>query len=268
MKHQRSGTRGGMRLGMLPGALLGMLLAIVPSARAAAQGAGDLMAQANAEYDARNVSAALRDYEKVLASDPHNYEALWKASRAGVDLGEFDSNESERNAYFKTATQRGRLAVQVDPGDAEGHFVLARALGREAQTLGPRDRVKYAKEILGEAQSCLKANPTHAGCDHVLGVWNAEVMRLNGITRMIARNFLGGQVFGQASWSNAERYMVESVKNDPRRVVHRLDLARVYRDEGKTAAARTQYQAVLSGELIDYNDPHYKEQAAAELKAL
>lgn len=251
-----------------------MLAAIVaamlsmPSARVSAQGGADLMAQANAEYDARNVPAALRDYEKVLASDPRNYDALWRASRADVDLGEFDTNESERNAYFKTAGDRARLAVQVNPNDAEGHFSLARALGREAQTLGPRDRVKYAKEILGQAQECLRLNPTHAGCDHVLGVWNAEVMRLSGITRMIARNFLGGQVFGQASWTNAEKYMVESVKNDPRRVVHRLDLARVYRDEGKTAQARAQYQAVLSGETIDYNDPHYKEQAAAELKDL
>lgn len=242
-------------------------LAFLP-VRVLAQSAGDLMTQANAEYDARNVSAALRDYDRVLAADPRNYEALWRASRAGVDLGEFDASESERNAYFKTATERARLAVQVNPNDAEGHFSLARALGREAQTLGPRDRVKYAKEIRAQALECLRLNASHAGCDHVLGVWNAEVMRLNGFTRMVARNFLGGQVFSEASWPNAERYMVESVKNDPRRVVHRLDLARIYRDEGKVAQARAQYQAVVSGETIDYNDPHYKEQAAAELKAL
>lgn len=254
------------RVGILA-SVVAVLLAM-PAARVGAQGVGDLMAQANSAYDARNVAASLRDYEKVLASDPRNYEALWRASRAGVDLGEFDPNASERNVYFKTAADRARLAVQVNPNDAEGHFALARAVGREAQTLGPRDRVKYAKEVLGQAQECLRLNPTHAGCDHVLGVWNAEVMRLNGITRMIARNFLGGQVFSQASWQNAERYMVESIKNDPRRVVHRLDLARIYRDEGKTAQARAQYQTVLSGETIDYNDPHYKEQAAAELKAL
>ena len=249
-------------------ALLSAALLALPSARAMGQSVGDLMTQANAEYDARNASAALRDYDKVLSSDPRNYEALWRASRAAVDLGEFDANEAERNTYFKTASERARLAVQVNPNDAEGHFSLARALGREAQTLGPRDRVKYAKEIRAQAQECLRLNPTHAGCDHVMGVWNAEVMRLNGFTRMIARNFLGGAVFSEASWPNAERYMVESVKNDPRRVVHRLDLARVYRDEGKTAQARTQYQAVLSGETIDYNDPHYKEQAASELKKL
>lgn len=256
MKHHTTGRRV---------AIAAMLLL---AGRTQAQGAGDLLTQADAEYNARSVPAALRDYEQVLTSDAHNYEALWRASRAGVDLGEFDSNERERAAYFRTAVERARAAVRANADDAEGHFALARALGREAQTLGPRDRVKYAKEVLGEAQECLRLNPTHAGCDHVLGVWNAEVMRLSGITRMIARNFLGGQVFSRASWPNAERYMVESVRNDPRRVVHRLDLARVYRDEGKISQARTQYKAVLSGETIDYNDPHYKEQAASELKAL
>jgi tetratricopeptide (TPR) repeat protein len=261
MTDRRNGTRA---LALL---LASALLAVVP-ARVTAQGAGELVAQGNAAYDARDVATALRDYDRALAIDPHDYQALWRASRAGVDLGEFDPNAGERTAYYRTATERGRTAVQVNPNDAEGHFVLARALGREAQTLGPRDRVKYAKEILAQTQECLRLNPTHAGCEHVLGVWNAEIMRLNGFTRMIARNFLGGQVFGQASWQNAERYMVESVKNDPRRVVHRLDLARVYRDEGKIPQARVEYQAVLSGETIDYNDPHYKEQATAELKAL
>jgi uncharacterized protein HemY len=101
-----------------------------------------------------------------------------------------------------------------------------------------------------------------------MGVWNAEVMRLNGFTRLIARNFLGGQVFSEASWANARRYLEQAVTNDPRRIVHRLDLAKVYADMGLTAQARTEYQAVVSGELIDYNDPHYKSEAADALKKL
>ena len=61
-----------------------------------------------------------------------------------------------------------------------------------------------------------------------MGMWNAEVMRLNGFTRMMAKNFLGGKVFGQASWPEAKRYMEESVANEPDRIVHRVDLAGVY----------------------------------------
>jgi tetratricopeptide (TPR) repeat protein len=233
-----------------------------------AQSAADYVAQGNAAYDARKVQDALADYDKALSIDPRNYEALWRASRAAVDLGEFDPNETQRNGLFKTAADRAQLAVQVNPGAADGHFAVARAIGRMAQTLGARDRVKYAGVVRDEALSCLKIEPQHAGCLHVMGVWNAEVMRLNGITRMIARNFLGGKVFGEASWDSARKYLEQATTADPSRIVHRLDLGRVYADMGLKPQARTEFDAVLSGGIVDYNDPHYKEQAAAALKKL
>lgn len=83
-----------------------------------------------------------------------------------------------------------------------------------------------------------------------------------------ARRFLGGAVFGEASWANARHYLEESVINDPRRIVHRLDLARVYQDMGLKSAAKTEFEAVVSGELIDYNDPEYKAEAAAALQKM
>ena len=128
--------------------------------------------------------------------------------------------------------------------------------------------MKYAGKVRDQAMECLRIDPKHAGCLHVMGVWNAEVMRLNGFTRMIARNFLGGQVFSQASWANARSYLEQAVTNDPRRIVHRLDLAKVYADMGLASLAKTEYQAVISGELVDYNDPRYKAEAAEALKKL
>jgi hypothetical protein len=93
-------------------------------------------------------------------------------------------------------------------------------------------------------------------------------MRLSGFTRMIAKNFLGGQIFDQASWAEARRYMVASVNSDPRRIIHRLDLGRVYADMGRKTDARSQFEIAAKGPLIDFNDPHYKEQAAEALKTL
>ena len=135
---------------------------------------------------------------------------------------------------YKAAQDQASHAVEVNPAGADGHFVLAEALGRMALTLGTRDRVKYAGKVRDQAVACLNIEPKHAGCLHVMGVWNAEVMRLNGFSRMMARNFLGGQVFSKASWANARRYLEQAVTNDPRRIVHRLDLAKVYADMGLT----------------------------------
>jgi tetratricopeptide (TPR) repeat protein len=255
---------------MAPRVALSVLVAAVVAAPTLlrAQSASDYITQGNAAYEARSAADALSDYEKALALEPQNYQALWRAARSGVDLGEFDPDKQHRTSVFKTAQERATLAVKVNPDDAEGHFALARALGRMALSLGVRDRVRYAVDVREQALDCLKIDPGHAGCLHVMGVWNAEVMRLNGFQRLFARKFLGGKVLGDASWASARKYMEAAVNAEPRRIVHRLDLARVYADMGMDANARTQFEAVIRGEVLEYNDPRYMAQAAEELAKL
>lgn len=250
-----------------------VVVAVPASSQATVRAADTLtavqhVAAGNAAYTARDAAGALRHYEAALALEPRSFEALWRASRAGVDLGEFEPDAARREALFRTAADRARTAVSVQPDSPEGHFALARALGRAALAMGVRDRVKYAGVIRDEALTCLRLQSDHAGCLHVMGVWNAEVMRLSGLQRMVARNFLGGKVFGTANWAAAERYLTAAARTDPGRVIHRLDLARVYRDTGRPELARAQYQAVLDGAPSDPNDPQYKRQAAAELARL
>ena len=242
----------------------GMLLA---ASIAGAQTAADHIALGDKEYVAMNASAALQHYEAAIQEDPKNYEALWKASRSAVDLGSFDRNDDKRSLEFKNAELYARRAVEVNPGDAEGHFSLARALGKNALTQGPRARIKYAGDVRTHALECLKINPKHPGCLHVMGMWNAEVMRLSGFTRMLAKNFLGGKIFDSANWADAKRYMEESVANEPDRIVHHVDLAGVYRDTGDKAKARAEWQTAMKLPNRDYNDRYYKAEADAGLRA-
>lgn len=234
---------------------------------AGSQTAVNHVALGDKEYVAMNASAALQHYQAAFAEDPNNYEALWKASRSAVDLGSYEKNDEMRGVHYKNAEAYARRAVAANPSDAEGHFSLARALGKNALSLGPKARIKYAGDVRAQALECLKINPKHPGCLHVMGMWNAEVMRLSGFTRMMAKNFLGGKVFGQASWPEAKRYMEESVANEPNRIVHRVDLAGVYKDTGDKAKARAEYEAVMKLPNADFNDRHYKAEADAALRA-
>ena len=242
----------------------GMLLA---ASVAGAQTAAQHISLGDKEYVAMNASAALKHYQAAITEDPKSYDALWKASRSAVDLGSYERNDKTREEYFKNAELYARRAVDANPGDAEGHFNLARALGKNALSQGPRARIKYAGDVRTQALECLKINPKHAGCLHVMGMWNAEVMRLSGLTRMLAKNFLGGKIFGSASWAEAKRYMEESVANEPDRIVHHVDLAGVYRDTGDKAKARAEWQAVMKLPNRDYNDRYYKGEADAGLRA-
>jgi len=203
-----------------------------------------------------------------IAADTNSYDWLIKAAHEAVDRGEFNPSENERKTLYKNAEQYARRAVAANPNDAEGHFQLARAIGRNALTMGTRDRIKYAGEVRQQALDALKANPKHAGADHVMGVWNAEVMRLNGLSRMIAKNFLGGKIFGEANWDNAIKYLEEAVALEPNRITHRLDLAAVYVDRDMKSKAIEQYEWIVKAPVTDFNDAKYKEIAAERLKDL
>ena len=247
---------------------IGVLLLAGHARSASAQPVVEAMSAGDRESAARRPVQALSQFERVLQQDPKNYAALWKASRELVDLGEYETNVAARTALYARATEFARRAITVMPNDAEGHFHLSRALGRTAQALGPRDRVKYGIDVRSEAMRALELSPRHPGALHVMGVWNAEIMRLNGFSRLVAKTFLGGKIFDTASWSEAVRFMELSVAVEPNRLVHRLDLARVYRDTGRKADARTAYAAAIALPPADANDERYRADAQAELSKL
>ena len=241
---------------------------ILSPAIVTAQSAAEHVAAGDRDDAAMNASGALKHYEAAIAADPKNYVALWKAARESADLGEIAKAESERTAYFRNAELYARRAVEANPQHAEGHFHLARALGRKALSLGARDRVKYAADVHAHAMEALKHDPNHAGALHVMGMWHYNVMSLSGISRMVAKTFLGGQVFNSANWNDAESFMEKSVAVEPGRIVHRLDLGKVYAARGNKAKAREQWETVQRLQATDANDRAYKAEAEALLRKL
>ena len=236
-------------------------VAVVPAALHA-QSAAEHVAMGDRDRDA-NPAGALAHYEAALKADPDNYTALSRGAFAAVDAGKAAGDAARRSQLYLTGEQLARRAVQVRPTDAEGHFALAAAIGRRAQTMGSRDRVRFAGEVRTHALEALKHNPRHAGALHVMGMWNAEVMRLNGMARFAAKNFLGGRVFESASWNDAQRYLEQAVQIEPNRLTHRIDLAAVYLDRGDKARAREQLDFIAAAPTREAGDAQFKRDAQA-----
>ena len=233
----------------------------------AAQG-NDHLSRGDEAYTALRPIDALAHYEAAVAQDSTGYEALWKSSRSLADLAEYEGDKAKRAEMYRRAERLARLAVAVKPNDAEAHFHLARALGRVALSHGPKDRVKFGKAVREQALEALRLDPDHPGALHVMGMWHAEVRRLPGIARFFAKSFLGGQILGSARWDEAVRLLSRAVVVDPQRLAHHLDLARIYRDTDDPEQARLHYQHVIDGTATDYNDVHYKREAADEIAKL
>ncbi len=236
--------------------------------RLAAQTAADHLVLGNNAFAARNGVLALHHFEEAVRLDSSAVDSHLKVVGTAVDVGEYHPDARERERLYVLAELYARRAVVESPASADAHFHLAKVLGRRALSIGPRERVKYAADIRMHALEALRLDRQHAGAMHVVGMWNYNVMRLNGVTRFLARRLLGGKVFDTASWDDAQRFMEESARLDPGRIVHRLDLARVYAARDRRDSAREQYRRAASGALMDYNDATYRSEAAEELRKL
>ena len=245
-----------------------LCLAILAPRAAFGQSAAEHIAAGDREYAALRSADAYEHYQAAVAADSANDEALGKASRSAVDLGESEADGNKRKAFYRSGVDYARRAIAANPRVAENHFHLARALGRMALSVGVRDRVKFATEIRSVGLEALKLDPDHPGALHVMGMWNAEIMRLNGMERFFAKNLLGGRIFSEANWKDAVAYMEKAVAVDPARLTHKLDLGKIYLDTKEKEKGREMLQAVVDGTQTDVNDPQYKKEAAAILAKL
>ena len=231
----------------------------------------DHVSMGTAALQAHDLRTGLAHFEAALALDSGDYSANWRAAIALLDQGEQipDSTESaERDSLFARAELLARRSVAADSMGAQGHFAVAATVGRASLTMGKKERIRRAKVVRDEALKTLELDPDYDGAYHVLGRWNAEIMRLSGLSRFFAKRFLGAGIFGQASWEEAIANLQRAVELDPTRIQHRLELASVYADRKRYQEARDQLariEALPDRELLD---PLYRDRAAALAKRI
>ena len=245
---------------------IALLPAAGPGPLAALQSPADHTAMGVAAIQAHDLRTGLAHFEAALAIDSTDYEANWRAAFALLDEGERipDSVKTpERDSLFGRAEGLARRALAADSMGPEGHFAVAATVGRASLGMGKKERIRRAKIIRDEALRTLALDPSHDGAYHVLGRWNAEIMRLSGLSRFFARSFLGAGIFGQASWEAAVANLQKAVELDPERIYHRLELARIYADRKRFQEAQDQLGRIQSLPDRELLDPLYRERAAA-----
>jgi membrane protease YdiL (CAAX protease family) len=218
-----------------------------------------------AATEARDLPAALRHFDAALAQDSMHYESNWRAALTLGLMGDpfpMSKKSAERDSLYSRAERHARRAVAANPGGADGHFALAASLGRAALMVGPEEKVRRAIMVRNEALRALAIDPRHDGAHHILGRWNAEIMRLPRLTRFFAKHFLGARIFDQASWQQATSHMERAVSLAPGRIYHHLALADIYLDTGRARDAEVHLRVVDSLPVREALDTNYRQQAA------
>lgn len=251
-------------------AVLMMVLFLLLSGSLYAAGggsAGALVAKGDAAYKKFDNNGALEFYKKALETDPKNYEAAWKSSRAYVDVGEKLSDKKERRAYYEKGYEYAKKAVAINPNGSKGHLLLSIAIGRVALDAGAKERVKLSKDVKSEVDKALTIDPQDDVAWHVLGRWHRRLSSLSWIEKNFANMFLGG-VPKEASMENAVDCFKKAIQLNPSHINHHLELAITYEKMGGKDLAVAAYNKVLELPIKDADDEDHKKEAEERLKKM
>ena len=160
-----------LRAGYAAGFLLSCCLALAGTAGA------QTIDEAREAYAQGRFADAARMGEAIGTS-----KGLALAARSLTVHAYYIAGKHERETLLERAVELARKAVRADPGNADAHLQLARALGRYAQAVGTFEAANrgYAEKIREATETALRLDPEMASAHLSLGRWHAGVVGMVG----------------------------------------------------------------------------------------
>lgn len=236
-----------------------------------AQTAAGHITEGDAAYAAFDDAAALEHYQAALKLEPANYEALWKASRAMVDIADVipatDKDIKARQMKLYTdAVALARKAVAANPNDTWGHFQLAASNGKRLLLLGKKEQIDASKAVRAEIDKAIELDPTNHLAYHALGRWHRRMAEIGGVKRA-----LGSLIYGsipKGSYEESEKNLRKAIELHPEYVNHYLELGRTLVALKKYEDAAQSFRKAIDLPKTTSKDDVLKAEAKTELDKL
>jgi tetratricopeptide (TPR) repeat protein len=251
--------------------LLVFALAALFAGPALAQTAAVHIKAGDAAYAVFDDQKALEHYQEALKLEPGNYEALWKTSRAIVDIADIipatDKDIKERQLKMYTeATALAKKATAANPNDTWGHFQLAAANGKRLLLLGKKEQIDASKAVRAEIDKALELDPTNHLAYHALGRWHRRMDEIGGVKRLLGGLFYGS--IPKGSYAESEKALRKAIELHPEYLNHYLELGRTLVALKKYDEAAKCFEKAIELPKTSSKDDVLKVEAKAELDKL
>jgi tetratricopeptide (TPR) repeat protein len=202
---------------------------------------------------------ALQSYQAAIALEPNNYEALWRISRAFVDIGEHlpTATEQEKTQQLQTyekALEFANKAIAANANGAMGYTRRAIANGRIALFKGVWESLDLVKQTKADCEKALVLDPREPAAYYVLGRTHMKVSEKPRIVRWP----LG---LGWANLDDAVKNYEKAIALRPDFIMYRLDCARAYVEQDEYAKARAHLTAIATLPTMDEDDSQFRKDA-------
>jgi tetratricopeptide (TPR) repeat protein len=157
--------------------------------------------------------------------------------------------------------------VALDPKDPDAQLAVAISYGRLQPLVGNWEKIEASRIIKEAADKAIKLDPDSDLGWHVLGRWHSGIADVNSVKRILA-NVLYGAVLPESTYEESARCFQKAIRLNPNRLMHYIELGRVYAKMGKNDDARLFITKGLAMQNTEKDDPETKREGQEVLAKL
>jgi tetratricopeptide (TPR) repeat protein len=242
------------------------LLFLLANAVCVAESADELVGKGKAFERKFQAQGALPFYLAAEKLEPQNCHILVHIARQYRYLMSDASAKDEKLRLGYVALDYSDRAAAAGPRDCDAQLATAITLGKMLPYMPTKEQIAASPKIKESVDKALKLNPGNDTAWHILGRWNRVLADVNTVKRALAHVFYGGLPKG--SNEEAERDMKKAIALNPNRLMHYIELGRIYAQMGRKDDARQFINKGLAMPDAEKDDPETKQRGRETLQKL
>jgi tetratricopeptide (TPR) repeat protein len=248
-----------VREAMYPGFSKNLLASAVLLLSDVAFGAGpadELIDKGDVFYAKLETADALKFYLPAEKLEPNNTRLLVRISREYRHLMSDAATPAEKFRLGGIALDYAKRAADLAPDDPEAQLAVAISYGKLQPFEGIRERLEASRVIKAAADKVIKLDPRNDLGWHVLGRWHMAFAEVAPAMRVLAQLTYGK--LPDSTYEDATRCFEKAIELNPNRLMHYIELGRVYAQMGRTDEARRLITQGLTMPNTEKDDPETK----------
>jgi tetratricopeptide (TPR) repeat protein len=228
--------------------------------------ADDLIAKGDACALKFEANEALKFYLTAERLDPANLHLFARISREyRHEMSDAMQAEQKLN-LGSTAVQYAKRAAALAPNDPEAQLAVAISYGKLEPLQGSREKFEASRIIKAAADKVIEVDPSSDLAWHVLGRWHMALADVNAFERALAAMAYGK--LPESTYEEAASCFEKAIAINPNRLMHYIELGRVYAHMGRTDDARSFIKKGLAMQETEKDDPETKREGQEVLAKL
>ena len=244
-----------------------MTVAFLFTGAAAGTQSVDELVKQGSVFDRRfQTETALKFYLAAEKLEPNDPRVLVRIARQYRYLMVDAAAKEEKLRLGRISLQYAQHAAALAPDLAEAQLSVAISYGKLLPLMGKKEQVEASPRIKNAVDRALNLDPRNDLAWHVLGRWNRVFADVSGLKRALAGAIYGGLPKG--SNEEAAKCFQKAIELNPTRLMHYVELGRVYAQMGREDDARRLIAKGLAMPNINKDDYETKARGRETLAQL